>query len=227
VQLSGAHSLLREAERGVIVPDACIRPPGAVPEPAFLDRCIRCGLCMKACPTNTLQPAWFAAGPEGMFSPVLTARRAPCEPECNACGLVCPTGALRKLPLEEKKWAKVGTAVVLPGRCLAWAEGKRCVVCEEVCPYGAITNIQTAASAVPAPEVKTSRCYGCGYCEQFCPVRVPAIMVKPFGSLRLKNGSYQEAGRAAGLEIRLAAGNEADREPEALPAGALPPGFTE
>ena len=34
-----------------------IRPPGALPEPDFLRKCVKCGECMKACPTNGLQPA--------------------------------------------------------------------------------------------------------------------------------------------------------------------------
>ncbi len=48
-----------------------IRPPGALPEEQFLARCVKCGECMKACPTNALQPAMTEAGPEGMWTPVL------------------------------------------------------------------------------------------------------------------------------------------------------------
>ena len=33
-----------------------IRPPGAVEERAFLERCIRCAECMKVCPNNALHP---------------------------------------------------------------------------------------------------------------------------------------------------------------------------
>ena len=39
-----------------------IRPPGAVEERAFLERCIRCAECMKVCPNNALHPAFFEAG---------------------------------------------------------------------------------------------------------------------------------------------------------------------
>ena len=228
VQLSGVHSLLVAEAKGTLWPAECIRPPGALPEPDFLDRCVRCGQCMKVCPTNGLQPAWLSAGGDGLFSPVLVSRRGPCEPDCNACGMVCPTGAIRKLPLEEKRWAKLGTAVVMQNSCLAWAEGKRCVVCEEVCPYGAIASVQTAGTSVPVPVVKAANCYGCGYCEQFCPVRVSAIVVQPLNFLRLTGSNYRETGQSIGLDLQPANKSGADEGHfEPLPEGALPPGFTE
>lgn len=224
VQLSGAHTLLAQNPTGDIWSDACIRPPGAVPEPEFLRRCVRCGQCMKVCPTNALQPAWFAAGPEGMFSPVVVPRRGPCEPDCNACGRVCPTQAIARLSLEEKLWAKVGTAVVDHGICVAWAEGKACVVCEEVCPYGAIAPTRPENSPVSAPVVRAERCFGCGYCEYFCPARIPAIVVKPLNAMRLAATGYQQAGEAAGLSISTDRAEEASR-PAGLPEGSPPPGF--
>jgi formate hydrogenlyase subunit 6/NADH:ubiquinone oxidoreductase subunit I len=182
---------------------------------------------MKACPTNGLQPAWFGAGPEGMFSPLLTPRRGPCEPDCRACGSLCPTRAITPLAPEEKYWAKVGTAVVDPGRCLAWAEGRRCVVCEEVCPYGAVAVRQDSRArfGLPVPLVRPERCFGCGYCEYYCPARLPAIAVQPLGALRLADSGYAAAGRAAGLLLLPAEKGDASG-PGDLPEGALPPGFT-
>lgn len=229
VGLSGTHSLLTASARGIIWPADCIRPPGAVPEPDFLARCLRCGLCMKACPSNALQPAWLAAGPEGMFSPILMPRRGPCEPDCNACGQVCPTWAILPLPLEEKRWAKVGTATIVQERCLAYAENRRCVVCQEVCPYGSIKLVQQAGFAVPVPVVDAQRCFGCGYCENHCPVRVPAIVAQPLNSLRLSYTpglSYIKAGKEAGLSLEPRQQEEADYFFEDLSGGGLPPGFT-
>jgi MauM/NapG family ferredoxin protein len=230
VQFSGLHTLLGGEGTGVLRPAQCLRPPGALPEADFLARCLRCGLCMTACPRNALQPAGLTAGgPEGVFSPLLTPRRGPCEPGCRACGRVCPTGAIRDLPLAEKQWAKVGTAVVQPGLCLAWSQGRRCVVCEETCPYGAISCVQKPESAAPVPVVRPDRCYGCGYCEHFCPVSVPAVTVLPLNPLRMGRGSYREAALVAGLDIRPT-GYGLDAVPP-LPSagssgeGALPPGF--
>ncbi|GAG29319.1 unnamed protein product, partial [marine sediment metagenome] len=75
---------------------------------------------MKVCPTHALQPAGLQAGIEGMFTPVLTPRIGACEEQCNLCGQVCPTGAIRNLPLEEKKYAIMGNATIERNRCIAW-----------------------------------------------------------------------------------------------------------
>jgi formate hydrogenlyase subunit 6/NADH:ubiquinone oxidoreductase subunit I len=178
---------------------------------------------MKICPTNALQPAWFQAGAEGMFSPVFVPRRGPCEPDCTACGRVCPTGAVRALITEEKYRAKTGTAKVNRNRCVAWAEKKRCVVCEETCPFASITLVRSPDSDIPAPVVDPVRCFGCGYCEHYCVTRVPAVTVEPLNALRLASGSYRETAEQLGLRLNPRAGNE-----ETAPAGIdgdLPPGF--
>jgi Polyferredoxin len=227
IGLTSLHSVLREEQRGILWSELCIRPPGAVPEPDFLSRCLRCGQCMKVCPTNGLQPTWFAAGVEGMFSPVLVSRRGACEPDCNACGQVCPTRAITSLPLKEKHWAKIGTAAVIQSYCLAWAEKRSCVVCEEVCPYGAIKCERQGSSLVPVPVVKAERCFGCGYCEQHCPVRVPAIVVRPLNALRLHGEEYEKAAREMGMTLEPGAQELKEDVLETLPPDGLPPGFTE
>lgn len=226
VQYSSVRSLLLAEERGLLWPEHLVRPPGAVPEPAFLDRCIRCGECMKVCPSNGLQPLWSGGGLDQIFSPILVARRGTCEPDCHRCGQVCPTQAIQSLPLDEKHWAKIGTAVVLPYRCLAWAEDRSCMVCQETCPYGAVTIVQKEGLTVPVPVVNASRCYGCGYCEQHCPVRLPAIVVQPLNALRLAEGqSYQEAARNAGLVLEANATRHPHAEEINLGEDDLPPGF--
>ena len=140
--LAGAALLpLLRASAAEASPEA-IRPPGALPEDAFLARCVRCGACVNACPTSALQPSLTTAGLEGLYTPVLVARRGWCEPSCTRCGQVCPTGAIAPLTPETKGWTrgasgtrvKIGTAFFDWGRCLPWAMATPCVVCEEVCP---------------------------------------------------------------------------------------------
>lgn len=124
---------------------AVIRPPGALAEPEFLSRCLKCGQCMRICPTNIIQPAAFEAGPEGLWTPVLNFRigTSGCQLNCVACSLVCPTAAIRPLGLSEKRGLdehaakgpiRMGTAFLDYGRCLPWAMNKPCIVCQENCP---------------------------------------------------------------------------------------------
>ena len=111
-----------------------IRPPGALPEKEFLQRCIRCGECMKVCATNGLHPTTFEAGLEGMWTPILVPELGYCEYNCTLCGQVCPTGAIQELDVETKKKTVIGTAFFDFNRCLPYAFGKDCICCEEHCP---------------------------------------------------------------------------------------------
>ena len=122
-----------------------VRPPGALAEPEFLKRCLKCGQCMRVCPTNVIQPAGLEGGLEGLWTPILNNRigSSGCQLNCVACGQVCPTSAIRPITLDEKRGLgnfasagpiKLGTAFVDQGRCLPWAMDKPCIVCQENCP---------------------------------------------------------------------------------------------
>jgi NAD-dependent dihydropyrimidine dehydrogenase PreA subunit len=200
---------------------------------------------MKTCPTNTLQPTWLKAGLDGLFSPVITPRLAACATNCNACGKVCPTAAIRDLPLIEKQHAKVGTAWIMRQTCLVWEQDKKCLVCDEACPYDAIVFQPVPGLINAAPVVVENRCLGCGWCETRCPVEgASAIRVNVIGEIRLASGSYVEKAREYGLvfkvkdkaEDKLAPGTfedlespseEVPRVPSPEPGQEeLPPGFT-
>lgn len=199
--LGQARSRVRER---MPVDPFLLRPPGALPEPLFLARCIRCGECMKACPTNTLQPVWFMAGLEGIFSPVMVPRLAACATECHRCGQVCPTGAIRDIPLIEKNHAKVGTAWIIREHCLVWDQDKKCLVCDEVCPFNAVSFHPVPGRVNPVPFVKANRCTGCGWCECRCPVEgSAAIRVNIRGEVRLAQGSYVEKAREYGFLFKV------------------------
>jgi len=122
-----------------------IRPPGALEEKEFLKRCIKCGQCMRVCPTNVLQPGGIEGGLENLWTPVLNNRigSSGCQLNCVACGQVCPTSAIRPITLAEKHGTddfaeagpiRLGTAFFDRNRCLPWAMKKPCIVCEENCP---------------------------------------------------------------------------------------------
>jgi polyferredoxin len=124
---------------------ALVRPPGALPEKAFLSRCIKCGQCMRICPTNVIHPAGLQGGLEGLWTPVLNFRMGTigCQFNCIACGNLCPTAAIRPISIDERLGRnryteegpiKIGTAFVDRGRCLPWAMDRPCIVCQENCP---------------------------------------------------------------------------------------------
>jgi len=156
-----------------------IRPPGARPEATFLSRCVRCGECMKVCPDNALQPAWHEAGLEGAWTPVLKPRLGYCEFNCKFCGEVCPTGAIERLALPDKQKLKIGRAFFDVNRCLPYARGIPCLVCEEHCPVSD-KAIKLRLVKVFAPDGKLvtlkqpylvpDKCIGCGICEYKCPL---------------------------------------------------------
>jgi ferredoxin len=109
------------------------------------------------------------------------------------CGQVCPTGALRDLPLEEKKFARIGTAIIVRSKCLAWEQMKTCLVCDEACPYDAIEfrEVTDFIGTFKRPFVIEEKCMGCGLCEQKCPVGgESAIRVDRTEEERLASGSY-------------------------------------
>ena len=175
------------------IPPKRIRPPGARVEDDFLDSCLRCGECMKACPTHGLQPAVTQSGFEGFFTPVLVPRIGGCEEKCNACGIICPTGAIRKLPLEEKQFAVIGNATIEKNLCIAWEQGKLCLICDEICPYDAIEfrMVTDEFGTLQRPFVIEDKCVGCGQCEHACPVKgKAAIFVTPINEQRKNSGSY-------------------------------------
>jgi ferredoxin-type protein NapF len=184
-----------------------IRPPGALPEAEFLTTCIRCGECMKSCLTNTLQPCLWEGGLAGLWTPKLDFRFAACEQECNVCGKVCPTQAIRSLDLEEKTHAKLGTAILKKEVCLVWAQDKLCLICDEICPYDAI--VFRTIDGYRRPFVVASRCNGCGYCEQRCPVEGDsAIVVAPIGQIRLRTGSYVAEAKKLQLDFKPNPGDD-------------------
>jgi len=171
-----------------------IRPPGALPEEQFLARCVKCGECMKACPTGALQPAMTEAGPEGMWTPVLVPKVGYCEYYCSLCSQVCPTGAIKELTIPEKTVFVIGTAWINKNRCIPYFLGRPCIVCEEHCPTSpkAIKFVMVEAklpdgtvATQKAPVIDLDLCIGCGICENKCPVMDdPAIYVTSVGEQR-------------------------------------------
>ena len=204
-----------------------VRPPGSVPEQEFLEMCIRCGECFKACPNNVLQAEGFQQGFEGLWAPMVVADWAGCESSCNNCGQVCPTGAIRSLPMEEKRVARMGLAIVNRVTCLPIAGTEACDLCVQECHaagYHAIEYQQVGTevddegrpiegTGLLAPVVLADACVGCGLCQTRCyainvkerhVLTESAIVIEAGEGYedRIMDGSYVELRRERELKAR-------------------------
>lgn len=161
-----------------------LRPPGTS-ETDLRQKCIRCGQCINVCPTGALQAGVLKSGYDGLWTPVMVPRHGYCDFACRRCGEVCPTGAIPLLSLEEKRRAVIGKAEIDKSRCIPWANGLNCIVCQEMCPLtekaielsqATAANSEGYQTALLLPEVIEERCIGCGICEHQCPVRGEAAI---------------------------------------------------
>ncbi len=190
--------------KGTTVP---VRPPGSVPEEKFLQLCIRCGECFKVCPNNVLQPIGFKQGVDMLWTPRVVADWAGCEPTCNNCGQVCPTGAIRALSPAEKSAARIALALVNTKTCLPYAGREDCRLCVVECAaagYNAIEFVRIGAEidqdGVPiegsgylAPVVLADKCIGCGLCQMRCySVNVKSKKLLEQSAIRIEAGSGRE-----------------------------------
>lgn len=207
------------ARQARALPADAIRPPGALAEDDFLSACVRCGLCVRDCPFDTLELARIG-DPIATGTPYFTARKVPCE-MCDdiPCVKACPTGALDH-GLTDIGKARMGLAVLIDQETCLNFLGLRCDVCYRVCPVidKAITletrhNPRSDRHAMLLPTVHSDFCTGCGKCEKSCVLPVAAIKVLPH---KLAQGAPAEHYRK-GWEEREKAGQSLIGEQIKLP----------
>lgn len=149
-----------------------LRPPGALPEDAFLATCYRCGSCSGACPAEAIQQSQDD-DVEQVGTPYVDPDIAACVVcESLACMNVCPSGALS--PIEPSE-IEMGLAEWQPNVCLL-PKGRECNECFTKCPRG---EEAIRLNDVGQIEVIESGCIGCGVCQHHCPATPKAIVVRP------------------------------------------------
>ncbi len=136
-----------------------ILPPGAGSEEKFVNKCLNCNLCVANCPSKILVKA-------NEDFPVVHVdySKGFCKSDCAKCGEVCPSGAIKRLKLEEKRKTRIGMAMIKDNSCI------KCGLCADACPYGAISFTKGNV-----PKLDASKCIGCGACRNAC--RADAIEI--------------------------------------------------
>jgi ferredoxin-type protein NapG len=172
-----------------------LRPPGALQAEEFLASCIKCGMCVEACPYDSLELARPGDNiPIG--TPYFKPRTNPCY-MCKdiPCVPACPTGSLDNGLVSERdergqlrlniNLAKMGLAVIDRDTCIAYS-GIQCDACYRVCPLidRAITveytrNQRTGKHAILTPVIHSETCTGCGLCEKACVTEKASVFILP------------------------------------------------
>jgi ferredoxin len=144
-----------------------ISPPGSGGTGRFTSRCTACHLCVSACPTQVLSPAFLEYGPGGILQPRMDYALSTCNYDCVLCGQVCPSGAILPLAAEAKKLVQIGKAKFVKDDCIVITKKTECGACSEHCPTKAVHMVKNEGLFLP--EVNEDLCIGCGSCEHPCP----------------------------------------------------------
>jgi polyferredoxin len=145
-----------------------ITPPGSENVGHFTAHCTACHLCVTACPSRVLYPAFLDYGVAGIFQPKMSYISGYCQYECVRCGQVCPTGAIMPLTVETKKLTQIGKASYFRDDCIVVTKKQDCAACSEHCPTKAVYTVKYMGKLF-LPELNNELCIGCGACEHACP----------------------------------------------------------
>lgn len=147
--------------RGRPRPRAELRPPWALAENDFIDRCTRCNDCLKACPQDIL-----VSGDGGY--PSIDFTRGECT-FCADCLSACQPQALLRRD-GEPPWPY---KAAISADCLP-AKGVECRVCGDFCDARAIVFTPRLGGCA-LPQIDRQLCTACGACLAPCPTSAISI----------------------------------------------------
>lgn len=178
IAAGAALSLWAKKTKGEESLNNLLRPPGAIEKDEFTGQCLRCGNCMRICPSKIIHPDTGQSGLPGLITPVIHFENKYCVEDCRLCTLVCPSGALQNLNLNQKHEYIIGEAVLDESLCYLVKGINDCNICERSCPFDAIQLYWDDDRYIAFPFVDRHKCNGCGACEVYCPTgKVKAIRV--------------------------------------------------
>lgn len=138
-----------------------ILPAGAGDANRMANKCLNCNLCIENCPNKILTKA------DKNFPAVhidYSKGEGFCKYDCHKCSEVCPSGAIKRITLDEKQNTRIAMAAFNLEICT------RCGVCAKICPIGAISCDEKGE-----PRIDGSKCIGCGKCAKSCPTNAIEI----------------------------------------------------
>jgi len=150
--VSSRRDFLRTRWRQTAAP---LRPPWALPEHEFIERCTRCSDCRSACPERIIVKG------DGGF-PEIDFRSGACT-FCADCVAACPADAFCD-PVASPWPYKARIA----DSCVS-LHGVVCRSCGENCEFEAI-RFQLCNGSISEASIDASQCNGCGACVARCPV---------------------------------------------------------
>ncbi|MBL4799381.1 MAG: ferredoxin-type protein NapF [Oleispira sp.] len=150
------------------------RPPWALSESLFTDKCTRCHECISACEEEII----FIG--DGGF-PEIDFNRGECT-FCEACIDTCKPAALLKQVAEHTHQQVFYFDITIDDSCLA-KQKTHCQSCKDACDTRAITMPWpkgVSSGAIQTPEINIEDCTSCGACISICPSE--SISINPIAS---------------------------------------------